>query len=283
MDTHVLDPEAARTAERFICETCGTQYAESGAPPQLCTVCVDDRQHIGLDGQTWTTHAELAGRYQNRIEADGDLIGVGIEGKFAIPQRALLVHSTIGTIMWDCVSLASDAAVAQLADRGGVAAIAISHPHFYSSMVQWSDALGGVPILLHEADRAWVQRSSPRIEWWSGDRLRLADDVQLIHLPGHFPGSSALWWTAAPQGRRALLAADSLHVADDRAHVTVMHSVPNYIPVGPHVIRDLQCRLADVDFDDLYGFTWGRNLIGDAAAAVARSLTRYLDIVAAAG
>jgi glyoxylase-like metal-dependent hydrolase (beta-lactamase superfamily II) len=191
----------------------------------------------------------------------------------------LLVPSSAGTIMWDCVSVASDAAISALRERGGVDAIAISHPHFYSSMVEWSDALGGVPILLHEADRAWVHCSSPNIEWWNGDSLTLSDDVRLIHLPGHFPGSSALLWDSAPNGRRTLLAGDSLHVVDDRTHVTVMHSVPNFIPVGPHVIRDLRERLTGIVFDDLYGFTWGRNLIGGADEAVARSLTRYLDII----
>jgi glyoxylase-like metal-dependent hydrolase (beta-lactamase superfamily II) len=270
---------AATSVEHFVCVTCGTQYAASTTPPTVCDVCLDDRQHVGLDGQQWTTHAQLAATYENRIESDGDLVGVGIDGRFAIPQRALLVDSTAGTIMWDCVSLVSGAAVAQLEERGGVAAIAISHPHFYSSMVEWSDALGGVPILLHDADRAWVRRSSSNIEWWSGDSFTLSDDAQLIHLPGHFPGSSALLWTGAANRRRALLAGDSLHVADDRAHVTVMHSVPNFIPVGPHVIRDLQRRLARVEFDDLYGFTWGRNVLGGADAAVARSLTHYLDII----
>ena len=279
MSAH-LNPRMAPTAtERFICVTCGTQFAASSGPPDVCPVCVDDRQHIGVNGQEWTTHRQLAATYQNRIEHDGDLVGIGIDGRFAIPQRALLVPSSAGTIMWDCVSLASDSAIAALRERGGVDAIAISHPHFYSSMVEWSDALGGVPILLHEADRAWVQRTSPNIEWWNGDSLTLSDDVQLIHLPGHFPGSSALLWDAAPNGRRALLAGDSLHVADDRAHVTVMHSVPNYIPVGPQVIRDLQRRLTGIVFDDLYGFTWGRNLIGGADDAVARSLTHYLEII----
>ena len=28
---------------------------------------------------------------------------------------------------------------------GGLKAIAISHPHYYSSMVEWSRAFGGVP------------------------------------------------------------------------------------------------------------------------------------------
>ncbi len=265
--------------ESPICVTCGTQFAPATRPPEECPICTDDRQYVGHEGQRWTTHAELAATHRNRLERDCGLPAVGMVERFAIPQRALIAATDAGTIMWDCVSLASAEAIDQLELGGGVDMIAISHPHFYSSMVEWSDALGGVPILLHQADRGWVQRRSPNIEFWSGDRLELSPTTQLLHLPGHFPGSSALHWTRAPGGRSVLLAGDSLHVADDLAHVTVMHSVPNYIPVGPDVIRDLIARLADVDFDDLYGFTWGRNLIGDARAAVDRSLRRYLGIV----
>src|SRR5690606_11877858 len=128
-------------------------------------------------------------------------------------------------------------AVEAIGALGGIDAIAISHPHFYSSMVEWSDAFGGVPIHLHRADAGWIQRPSPDIVLWDGDELELADDVRLLHLPGHFPGSAALLWTGGE--RPALLAGDSLHVADDLASVTVMHSVPNFIPVSPSVIRDL--------------------------------------------
>jgi hypothetical protein len=46
---------------------------------------------------------------------------------------------------------------------------AISHPHFYASMVEWSEALGGVAILLHVADRELVQKPSPHIKFWRGD------------------------------------------------------------------------------------------------------------------
>ena len=68
-------------------------------------------------------------------------------------------------------------------------------------------------------------------------------------------------------------------MADDHATVTVMHSVPNHIPVPAATIRDLRSRLAGIDFDDLYGFTWGRNIIGRARHAVDFSLDRYLSIV----
>lgn len=260
----------------YICATCGTQYASSPAPPPRCLACADDRQHVGWDGQQWTTHAELAASHHVRIEQDGALVGVGVRERFAIPQRALLVPTSLGTIMWDCISLVTPEAIDAISRHGRVALIAISHPHFYSSMVEWSDALGGVPIVIHGADRDWVMRSSPNIEHWYGAELRLADDATLVHLPGHFAGSSALLWRDTAARRSALLAGDSLHVTADRQHITVMHSVPNYMPVGPGVIRDLRHRLAGVDFDDLYGFTWGLNVIGDARSAVARSLDRYL-------
>lgn len=269
------------SATNWICETCGTQYAASAEPPAACPVCTDDRQHVGLGGQTWTTHDELAATFSLRIERDGDLLGVGIREGFGIPQRALLVTDPeSGNTLWDCVSVVTDEAVDELSARGGVDRIAISHPHFYSSMVEWSDAFGGVPILLHEADRDWVRRSSPAIEHWSGDRLVLSAAVTLHHLPGHFPGSSALRWTEAPGGRTALLTGDSLHVAADRRHISVMHSVPNHVPVGPSVIDDIDRRLAGLTFDDVYGFTWGLNIVGGADDAVAESLARYRKAIA---
>lgn len=269
----------AQRPERFICVGCGTQHDESDRAPERCRICTDDRQYVADGGQRWTTHEVLAATCSNRIELDGDLLGVGITPRFAIPQRALLVTGDVN-VLWDCVSLVTEAAVEELEARGGVDAIAISHPHFYASMVEWSDALGGVPIYLHEADRQWVERRSPNIVWWGGDDHQLSRTVRLLHLPGHFPGSAALHWHTGPGGTAILLAGDSLHVADDRAHVTVMHSVPNFIPVGPQVITDLQARLRGVEFDDLYGFTWGRNIIGHAREAVDRSLSRYLDRVA---
>jgi len=254
-----------------ICVGCGTQFA---GPMVTCPVCTDDRQYVGSAGQRWTTHDELVARLNVRIEDDHGLIGVGIAEPFAIPQRALVVPGPDGNVLWDCISVVTPEAIDRLGEIGGLSAIAISHPHFYSSMVEWSDAFGGIPIHLHEADREWIARPSERIELWSGDRRVLGDGVTLIHLPGHFPGSTALLWER-PQ-RTALLVGDSIHVAADRRHVTVMHSVPNYIPVGPGTIREIADRLVGLDFDDVYGFTWGLDIIGGARVAVDESLDRYL-------
>ena len=139
----------------YICETCGTQYAQTSTPPPQCPVCDDERQYVGWNGQTWTTHALLAAKHKLRLEDDQGLLGIGLSPDFAINQRALYLPTDAGNILWECVSLVTDEAVTELKARGGVDKIIISHPHFYSSMVEWSEALGRVPILVHEADRAW--------------------------------------------------------------------------------------------------------------------------------
>jgi glyoxylase-like metal-dependent hydrolase (beta-lactamase superfamily II) len=265
----------------YVCATCGTQYSATVQPPESCRVCTDDRQHVGLNGQRWVTHDELAAQLHNRIEYDADILGIGIVEPFAIPQRALLIPTDIGNILWDCLSVITPEAVARIEQVGGIDMIAISHPHFYSAMVEWSEAFGGVPILVHQADRDWVARPSPHVSFWGGDRHQISSAVTLIHCPGHFPGSAVLHWTAAPNGRQALLTGDSLHVAADRRHISVMHSVPNHIPVAANVIHDIRDRLVGVYFDDLYGFTWGLNIIGNARTAVDESFDRYLTAIGA--
>ncbi|MCI4568858.1 MBL fold metallo-hydrolase [Lysobacter sp. CFH 32150] len=264
----------------YICETCGTQYSETTTPPAQCPICEDDRQYVGWNGQTWTTHAALAAKYTLRIEDDAGLLGIGLPSDFAIPQRALYLPTDAGNILWECVSLVTDAAVAALKARGGVDQIIISHPHFYTSMVEWSEALGGVPILLHEADKAWVQRPSSRIEFWSGDEHKLSDAVTLLRCGGHFPGSTALHWRDGPRAGGALFPGDALQVVFDRRHVTFMYSYPNYIPMKPSDVRRMRSLLEGYEFDDVFGYTWGRNIIGGGRAAVDASFDRYLQAVA---
>lgn len=263
-----------------LCTNCGTQYDDTDSPPTTCRVCADDRQYLGRNGQHWTTHDTLLRTHRQRIEMDEHLLGIGIVEPFAIPQRALVVRTGAMNVLWDCVSLVTPEAVDRLNGLGGVDAIAISHPHFYSSMVEWSRALGDVPIHVHAADAAWIARTSPNLRRWSGDALDLGADLRLVHCPGHFPGSALLHWTP-PKGRAVVLAGDSPHVAADRRHVSIMHSVPNHVPVGPAVIRDVQRRLSGLAIDDVYGFTWGLNVIGDGRSAVDESLDRYLRAIAA--
>src|SRR3954468_3514044 len=165
----------------FLCTTCGTQYAESPIPPERCSICEDERQCIGWGGQRWTTLDRLRTDHTNQVrEEEPGLTGIGTTPKFGIGQRALLVQSPGGNVLWDCISLIDEATVEAVRNLGGLAAVSISHPHYYASMVEWSRALGGVPIYLHADDRRWLMRPDPAIEFWEGDTKGLHDGLTLV-------------------------------------------------------------------------------------------------------
>jgi glyoxylase-like metal-dependent hydrolase (beta-lactamase superfamily II) len=260
--------------------TCGTLFAPAFQNPKSCPICEDERQYVGWEGQQWTTMAALAVQHHVRFAEEDGVTMFGLAPGFAINQRAFLIPQHTGNIMWECVSLVTDAAIAEIEARGGVTAIAISHPHFYSAMVEWSVALGNVPIYLHEDDREWVQLTSNAIQLWSGDELTLSDDVKLLRLGGHFPGSSALWWKSGPRSGGSLFPGDAVQVVMDRRRTTFMYSYPNMIPLPPADVRHIRERLAPIAYDDVFGFTWGRQIIGEAKRAVDASIDRYLAAIA---
>src|SRR5437763_4395349 len=173
----------------FICITCGTQYAESDQPPVACAICQDERQYVKVTGQQWTTldKLRLTNRNSIRFEEPG-LIGVGIDPHFAIGQRALLLRTVQVNVLWDCLPLLDEAVVEMVKALGGVSAIAISHPHYYASMVEWSRAFGGVPVYIHAGDRQWVMRPDRAIVFWEGETEPLAEGLTLIRSGGHFEG-----------------------------------------------------------------------------------------------
>ena len=112
-------------------------------------------------GQAWTTLEELrADARATRSAPEGELIGIGTEPRFAIGQRALLVPHGARNVLWDCITLLDDETAAAIEARGGLRAIAISHPHYYSAMVEWAHRFD-CPVLLHEDDREWVMRAGP--------------------------------------------------------------------------------------------------------------------------
>lgn len=265
----------------YICETCGTQFAPSDGPPTTCPICEDERQYVGWEGQRWTTHEGLARHHSLRIGEDDGLFAIDMTGSFGIPQRMFLLPTAAGNILWECVSLVTAEAVARLRERGGVDRIIISHPHFYSSMVEWSEALGDVPILLNAADKAWVQRRSRTIEFWRGDTLPLGGGVTLVRTGGHFPGSTVLHWENGVRGRGAMFVGDSPQVAQNRRSVSFMYSYPNYIPMRASDVHEMQARLAPFDYEDVYGYSWGRNIIGGARTAVTASFQRFFAAAAA--
>ncbi|HKA11900.1 MAG TPA: MBL fold metallo-hydrolase [Candidatus Dormibacteraeota bacterium] len=264
----------------YICATCGVQYEPSLRPPASCMVCDDARQFIGWDGQTWTTLGELRADHANRIEdLEPGLTGIGTQPNFAIGQRALLVRTEHGNLLWDCITLIDDATVESVRRLGGIDAIAISHPHYYSAMIEWSQEFDA-RVYLHEEDRSWVMRQSPRISFWQGETLALFGGLSLVRLGGHFPGATVCHWPSGAGGAGAILSGDVLQVVPDRRFVSFMYSYPNLIPLPAHVVARIARRVSEFRFDRIYGAWWDRVVQHDGRRAVARSAERYLAALA---
>jgi glyoxylase-like metal-dependent hydrolase (beta-lactamase superfamily II) len=262
--------------ENFICVQCGTQFAATVDPPPRCHICEDERQFVRHTGQEWTTLKRLQADHHNRLEEEArQLLGIGTEPEFAIGQRALLLQSPEGNLLWDCISLLDNETIAEVNARGGIRAIAISHPHFYSSMIEWAERFDA-QIFLHAADREWVMRTSARIQFWKGTTLSLWDGLTLIDCGGHFDGGTVLHWAKGASGSGALFTGDIITVAQDRRYVSFMRSYPNLIPLGTSAIRDIVERIEPFPFERIYGGWWQANVLTDAKAAVTRSADRYL-------
>jgi glyoxylase-like metal-dependent hydrolase (beta-lactamase superfamily II) len=264
-------------AEHYICTTCGTQYAESEGPPANCPICEDDRQYVNPNGQAWTTLADLRdGRRRNVFTEIGPgLTTIQTEPQFGIGQRAHLIQTPAGNVLWDCVALLDDATIEQIQARGGLAAIAISHPHFHTTIVEWSRAFDA-PVHIHRENQPWIMRpDDAAIEYWQGETFEPLLDVTLIHCGGHFPGSAALHWADADDGRGALFTGDTIFVVADNRWVTFMYSYPNSIPLDPASVRRIADAVAPFRFERLYS-AFGRPVETDANGAVQRSADRYI-------
>jgi glyoxylase-like metal-dependent hydrolase (beta-lactamase superfamily II) len=262
--------------EHFICTTCGTQYPESAGPPAHCPICEDDRQYLPPTGQRWTTLAELRGGEHANVftEVAPGITTIETRPAAGIGQRAYLLRTPHGGVLWDCIAYLDDATVAEVRRRGGLAAIAISHPHFFTTMVEWSRALGDVPVLLHADHRPWVMRPDPAVRFWEGEREELLPGVTLVRCGGHFPGSTVLHWREAADGAGALFTGDTIKVAADRRYATFMYSYPNAIPLDEASVRAIAAAVEPFAYARLYdGWT---ELAGDARAGVRRSAERYL-------
>jgi hypothetical protein len=267
--------------EHFICKTCGTQFPATAVPPTNCPICEDERQYIGWNGQQWTTLAELQNDHTNKIEdEEPNLTGIGTTPSFAIGQRALLLQTPQGNLLWDCITLLDEPTKAAVAKLGGIDAIAISHPHYYSCMVEWAHAFDA-PLYLHAADQQWVMRPDPAIQFWEGETKTLWDDLTLVRGGGHFAGGTLLHWPAGADSAGVLLTGDIIQVVSDRRWVSFMYSYPNLIPLPAKKVREIVTAVAPYKFDRIYGAWWGRVVKHDAKTAVSRSADRYIAALSA--
>lgn len=282
----------------FLCVTCGTQFPDSDSPPDGCPICLDDRQYVNPNGQQWTTLEEVRRVYRNTLTAlDPGITAIASEprndprestsshGKtsalqpkptFAIGQQAYLIETTHGNVLWDCISLIDDETVSEINRRGGLAVLGISHPHYYTTIVEWSRAFGDIPVYIHQDDAEWIMRPDPVIRLWEGETVEIIPGCTMIRCGGHFSGGSVLHWTDGAEGRGVLFVGDIIQVVADQRWVSFMYSYPNLIPLDPASVRQIVDAIEPYSFDRIYG-AFGGIVREDAKGAVRRSAERYIE------
>lgn len=264
----------------FICTTCGTQYPPSDAPPPGCTICQEERQYVNPLGQSWTTLEQMRRTHRNAFGlVEPGLFGIGTVPAFAIGQRALLICSPSGNVLWDCISFIDDATTEIIRALGGVDSIAISHPHYYASMIEFAHAFGAT-VWLHVADRQWVMRPDPSVRFWEGEEKEIGQGITLLRCGGHFAGGTVLHWADGAAGRGALLSGDIVQVGPDK-RVSFMRSYPDLIPLDASSVQHIADVLESWSFDPIYGAWWEKVIPHGGKTAMAYSVQRYLKAISA--
>lgn len=261
--------------QTWLCQTCGVEYPPSSTAPERCPICEDHRQWVPPSGQAWTTLEKLRQTHRNSWKMEEPRVwSIKSEPSFAIGQQAFLLQTPAGNVLWDCISLIDDATVAIIQALGGVKTMAVSHPHYYSTMIEWSHVFGDVPIYIHEAEREWVQRSSSTVTFWSGNSHPMMAGLTLIRSGGHFDGYQVLHWPDGADGKGAIFAGDQPQVTMDRRWVSFLWSYPNMIPLGRATVDGIVASLDPFDYDRIYG-AFGRHVMSGAKDVVTRSAERY--------
>lgn len=256
-----------------LCATCGV---EAGEPlPEVCPICADERQWVPESGQRWSSleQQQRDGIRVDLREEEPGLWAITSEPTVGIGQRALLVQTPGGNLLWDPIGTITAASVERVRALGGIAVVASSHPHMFGVQCAWADALDA-RVLVSARDAAWIQRPHPRIELWDGE-LALLPGVRLLRFGGHFPGSAVVLWEQGSDGDGSLLAGDTIQPKPDRASVAFMRSYPNNIPLSAGVVQRLAAKAATLRFRRVHGNFAGQR-IEDGPAAIRRSAQRHV-------
>ncbi|KAF2724806.1 hypothetical protein K431DRAFT_281759 [Polychaeton citri CBS 116435] len=252
-------------AEDFvICNACGTQYPlTSDAEKNSCKICDDPRQYVPPEGQTFTTLRQLRQKGHRNVwwqdEQQQSIWSVMTDPSFAIGERAMLIQTRQGNILWDLIPFLDQDTVEKIVDLGGLKAIVISHPHYYSTWAEWSRTFG-CPVYVGKPDEEWLERTDTEgaeIRFLSETYTAILDGATAIVAGGHFPGSLLLHW------QRNLFIADTILPVPSATNpvpgkegvisFTFFWSIPNRIPLHPDEILMIWRKVKHLEFDSAFG------------------------------
>ena len=258
-----------------ICTACGTSYPDASEPPRQCLICDDERQYVQPGGQAWTTPERLGRSHVNGWrQLETSLFEIHTHPQFGIGQRALLLRTAEGNILWDCIPLLDESLITFIKEKGGLKAIAFSHPHYYSNMHDWARTFD-CPVYIHKLDEQWVFGKGEHVKYWEGEELLLFNGIRLINAGGHFPGSSILH-VPHLSAKGVLFTGDTLVLSLHKQHISVMYSYPNRVPLPRKEVQRIGDLVNKISFDALYSYTKDLDLAENVKEIFRRSMDRYL-------
>ncbi|KAF4977205.1 hypothetical protein FZEAL_6233 [Fusarium zealandicum] len=273
--------DSVTAATWLVCETCGTQYPTADrSNVKTCKICDDPRQFVPPSGQSFTTLGALQKTHSNEFipcVSDPRLVFISSAPRLAIGQRAILVQTPNGNILWDCIPLLDGETIARIEALGGLKAVVISHPHFYSSCVQWARAFR-CPVYLAAEDRQWTTLESAHQVFVTQTETEVeGTGARAIKLGGHFPGSMVLLFdgllliadtlitTAAGVGKWDV---DATGAAREKppglSSFSFLYSIPNSIPLGVDEMASMWRVLRGYEFRATYGGFEGTDIEDEA-------------------
>ncbi|KAF2875016.1 hypothetical protein BDV95DRAFT_616229 [Massariosphaeria phaeospora] len=274
-----------------ICMTCGNQYdVPYTSPPASCRICDasnphdDPRQYVPAGGQSWTSLAREQNQQKNTISQDpsdprihfisttpkvAGTLPAGLSDstttrkQLGIGQRCILLQTPAGNVLWDLIAFIDDATVETIKSKGGLKAIVISHPHFYTTHLEWA-RIFQCPVYVSSDDAEWMNREDRE-----GVRALIKGIEEIV------PGEKKLFIADT------MMSVPSGFYHKDRLPGTTsfsfMWSYPNMIPLPPAKVHRIWQALKPFAFETTYGGFPGQDVTrSDLKAQVLESMKIFL-------
>lgn len=236
------------------------------------TTLQDPRQYVPASGQTWTSLNAEQGLQKNTFDIDehDDRIhyittkpltpaelpaslasSTTTRKQLGIGQRAFLLQTAKGNVLWDLVAFIDQATVEFVKSKGGLKAIVISHPHFFTTHLEWA-RIFECPVYICSADAEWLNRedTSGVRKWVQGVEAieEVGGEVKAIQCGGHFDGSMVLLWEKKMFIADTMMSVPSGFYHKDRLPGTVSYSFQWSYPNRESLSHDLLDGKADISY-----------------------------------
>ncbi len=212
-------------------------------------MCLDFRHTPAGNGFEFWGAEEAAERMTTvwREDENGVLIFRSEPG-LGIGPSGYLITLPSGNLLFENPAWYSEAALAEIAARGGVRWLAASHPHAYGGLWQAQERFKPEWVAIQREDLAWTnsfQANCPYDEF-----LELAPGIELRHTGGHFDGHAVLYL----RDQRILFAGDMVkfHLAENPPGISTHKGFNRRIPMSHAEIRRYRELVASLDFDETY-------------------------------